>query len=215
MGRSFRIIVLGLLFLTLGAPVRGQTIAVQVSDVENHPLPGVVLSVANGSTGAATDVAVKTQLIPPNGIQPGDPILLILVSGTKLVFFSPWHGHALTPTPKGFIAVVLGALGNIKALNNRRVVVSMMAAVNQRNDAHRAEWWSFSGPSSIITDRTLNSVAKDSGFSASQVDGAIRTFLKDPGDIQDATVQKLGAAYLADYPTPRSADIPFKPPPAS
>jgi hypothetical protein len=175
---------------------RAQTVAIQVADLQDRPVQGVILSVGgNGSTSSATDVAGKTQIIVPAGTQPGDAVVLILVRkpAPNLIFFSPWEGRATVPKPQGFIGVVLGARGDRAALTNPKVVSSITAAINAENHSPR-----LGSPSQAERYETLKVVARKAGFQAAELDSTIRTTMIDA---DDPTQRKRGATYVEDYPT--------------
>src|ERR1700687_2431813 len=207
MGRRFLSLVAGLggLVLLSGRSAEGQSVAVQVSAVQSRPIKGAVLSVSgNGSTSSPTDVAGKAQLILPQGTQPGDSIVLVLVRANprNLMFFSPWHGLAVVPKPPGFIGVVLGARGDIKALDNSTVVVSFATALtwlNEQDTASESDW--------SMKYSTLSRLSGEVGFKPEQVDEAIRWGLVDT---KDPDLRKIAVSYLAYYPEPLYKDRVYK-----
>jgi hypothetical protein len=174
---------------------RAQTVAIQVSDLQDRPIRGVVLSVSgNGSTSPATDIAGKTQIVAPAGTQPGDDVVLILVRkpAPNLIFFSPWEGRATVPKPQGFVGVVLGLRGDRTALANPKVVSSITAAINAENDSPGVV-----GTSQKERDETLKAVARKAGFEGVELDSAIRTTMINADDPKQ---RKQGETYVDDYP---------------
>lgn len=166
-----------------------QTVAIQVSDVHDRPIAGAILTTkGNGSTGSPTDAAGKTQVQLPKGLQTGDELALVLVKikPPNFRFLSPWQGRAIVPKPTGFVDIVLGVIGDKAALGNPRVVSSLAAEIHRQNKLtpdDRGE-----------RKRTLRAVSREAGFSAADVDSAIRTMESDPKQ------RKFVEAYEKDYP---------------
>lgn len=68
-----------LVLIAASFPAASQSVALYVSDYNNAPIPGAILSTkGNGSTSAPTDIAGKTRVACP-GTQPGDRLELSLV----------------------------------------------------------------------------------------------------------------------------------------
>lgn len=88
------------------------TVYLQVSDVHDQPMSGVILSTkTTGSTSPPSDVAGKTQITLNGSVQPGDAVVLVLVRAPRpgMRFYTPWEGFATVPKPSDAIPVVLGA----------------------------------------------------------------------------------------------------------
>ena len=201
MARFLRsLMVLSLFSSPYIGPAKAQSVAVQVSDLHDRPMTGVVLSVSgNGSTGAATDVAGKTQIVLPQGTQPGDSVILILVQTIpkNLIFFSPWEGRAIVPKPQGFIGVVLGARGDTAALKNSRFLVSITATITSLNRENEPGFWS-------LKYRTFRTFSEQAGFKPDVLDNSIREFLSQTND---PSLRKLAKDYRADYPKPMAYEM--------
>ena len=148
----------------------GTILTIQVSTTKDLPIQGVILSSKVGSsTSAPTDVAGKTQIVLTQEVQPGDQVPLVLVHAPSpnLIMFAPFEGRAVIP--KLFnVEVVLATRGDLQALTDKRVVVSLAAAVNSgaKNSQGSAS------PTDVWT--SLQSVSKATGIDPLKLDTAIR-----------------------------------------
>lgn len=172
-----------------------QTVAIQVSDVHDRPIAGAVLTTkGNGSTGSPTDVAGKAQVQLPRGLEAGDELALVLVKikPPNFRFLSPWQGRAVVPKPTGFVDIVLGVIGDKAALGNPKVVSSLAAEIYRQNN--------LTPDDPGERKRTLQTVSREAGFSAADIDSAIRTLERDPKQ------RKFVEAYEKNYPNAPKMD---------
>jgi hypothetical protein len=189
--RSLLVLLNALLLVCCTVPASSQIVAIQVSDLKDRPVAHAILSTkGSGSTSAPTDIAGKTQVQLPTGIQVGDELALVLVnSGPKpLRILSPWQGRAVVPRPQGFIEVVLGQVGDRAALENHKVLAALAAEVLEKNKQDPGDF--------IQRQYILESVSYNAGFKAAEVDAAIREVAKDPKE------DKYLHAYVVEYPGP-------------
>ena len=199
MRRHFSPLLFSGLLVLLAFPrsAASQTVALYVSNYRNSPIQGVILSTkSDGSTSAPTDVAGKTRVVLPSGIQPGDSLDLSLVSAPdkKMRIVSPWSGRATVPKSTGFIDIVLGVPGDQLALKDPRVVASWANAIVLANENDTT----LAGPSDAKRSKTLRTFSEKAGFAPEQIDSSIRKLANsgDPGQHSAAT------AYLSQYPEP-------------
>jgi hypothetical protein len=150
-------------------------LTIQVSDPNDAPIPGVVLSTKlSSTTSAATDVAGKTQIVLQQQLQPGDqvPLVLVRAPSPNLIMFAPWEGRATVPRLFN-IEVVLAAPGNLKALNNKHVVESLASAVVSN----------AKGQQSAMSQKdlavSLQSVARKAGVDPSALDQSFRKLAEE------------------------------------
>ena len=187
-----------LLLACCSIAAESQAIPIHVSDLRDRPITGAVLSAKNGgSTSAPSDIAGKTQVQLPQGLQVGDELALVLVRSkpTNLQFYSPWQGRATVPKPPGFIEVVLGVLGDIAALENPEVVASIAGEIDKLNKSSSGEF------QELEMNRRI--VSMMSGFKAEQIDSAVRRLAGDSKrwKIVEATQHgKSIREYLERYP---------------
>jgi hypothetical protein len=107
-------------------------------------------------------------------------------------FLSPWRGRAIVPKPTGFLDIVLGVIGEKAALENPKVVSSLAAEIHRQNEL---------APDDLEErKRTLQTVSREAGFSAADLDSAIRTMESDPKQ------RKFVEAYEKDYPNAPKMD---------
>lgn len=173
-----------------------QTIAIQVSDLHDRPIVGTILSTkADGSTSAPTDIAGKTRVHLPAGIQAGDELALVLVKSnpTNLSFLSPWQGRVIVPKFSGFIEVVLGTNGDRAALHNPKVMSSLAAEIERQNKK-------LSPGNLEQRKRNLETVSKEAGFKAADVDASIRALANDPKQ------RMFYEPYVKNYPNSPERD---------
>ncbi len=203
-----RQILLCAAFLALPA-FAATTLSFEVLDDGNRPLRGVILSVeGDGSTSAPTDIAGKTYIAVNHDVQPGETILLVLVSAPpraprKLTFFQPWNGRAIAPKPPSSIEVILGIPGNLAALENPRVVEALAHAVvvqipeltYKRNAKSEEERDLKIIPRHAAAADSLRIVSDQTGFDPVKLDATIR-MLHQKYDLKSGM-----SRYVADVPT--------------
>jgi len=167
---------------------RSQSVQIQVSDYHERPIPGAILSgkAAGTSTSKPTDLAGKTQIIPPPGAQPGDPLPLTLVKAPspKMIIMSPFEGHATIPKSPWFVEVILGEPGDTWALKDERVVSTWALTLL---DLYKVEQ---------APEANLSRVASVSGFTSEQIDHAIHTVYDNT---ENANRRALAREYLRVY----------------
>ena len=121
---------------------QAQRVPIQVSDYQERPIQGAILSGKGPgtSTSAPTDLSGKTQVIPPPGAQPGDPLSLSLVKApnSKMIIMSPFEGHATVPKSPWFVEVILGEPGDSWALKDERVVSTWAFTLIELNKVEQA-----------------------------------------------------------------------------
>jgi hypothetical protein len=176
---------------------RSQSVQIQVSDYHEHPILGTILSGKGSgtSTSKPTDLAGKTQIIPPPGAQSGDPFPLTLVKAPnpKMIIMSPFEGRATIPKPPWFIEVILGEPGDTWALKDERVVSSWAITLLA---AYKAEQSPPSPGSSSSLEANLSRVASAAGFTPEQIDHAIHSLYNDT---ENANRRALAREYLREY----------------
>jgi hypothetical protein len=173
-----------------------QNVPAEVTDVHDHPLEGVELTVSgNGSTTGPTDTNGKTQIILPQGVGPGDTIVLVLKRAKQpnLMFYTPWEGRATVPNRPGYIPIVLGIRGDKTALNNPEVVKEILSVINTKNDVDRSGAY-FPGKAK----KTRAHISEQAGFNVEQIHAAIKKLI---GSSDDPKIQSMGHVYLKDYAT--------------
>ena len=185
------------------------TLSFEVLDDGNRPLRGVILSVeGDGSTSAPTDIAGKTYIAVSHDVQPGETILLVLVSAPpraprKLTFFQPWNGRAIAPKPPSAIEVILGIPGNLEALENPRVVDALAHAVvsqipeltYKRNKQSEEKRGIGVIPRHEAAADSLRIISEQAGFDPVRLDATIR-MLHQKYDLKSGM-----SRYVADVPT--------------
>jgi hypothetical protein len=187
--RAFRRITFAALIYTCLMPsARSQSVSVQVSDYHERPIQGAILSgkAPGTSTSRPTDLAGKTQVIPPPSAQPGDPLPLTLVKAPspKMIIMSPFEGHATIPKAPWFVEVILGEPGDPWALKDERVVSSWAITLLELNKVEHAP------------QANLSRVASASGFTPEQIDHAIHSMYNDT---ENADRRALAREYLRVY----------------
>jgi hypothetical protein len=153
------------------------TLYLQVSDVHDEPMRGVVLSAkSSGSVSPPTDVAGKTQITVQGTLQPGDDVVLVLVRAPHpgMRFYTPWEGFATIPKPTGAIPVVLGAPGDRMSLDNASVRVSLANAVLDANAKSVPPPLAYPLPKNTRSYKALYTVSTAVGLDPLEVDDAIR-----------------------------------------
>jgi hypothetical protein len=178
----------------------GVSLLLQVSNYHDRPIPGVILSAkGTGSTGQPTDIAGKTQLVLPQGTQPGGNVFLILVRAPSkdLQIFSPLHGRATVPLPGDFVEVYLGVRGTVAALTNPKIVDSLAVAINKMNAEPPPVGGGAEDSESQRRQDNLAEASKELGLEPNQVDDAIRELAKRVGGTRG---EKIFAEYLEAYP---------------
>jgi hypothetical protein len=187
-----RTILAALICICVMPAARSQSVQIQVSDYHERPIEGTILSgkAPGTSTSRPTDLAGKTQIIPPPGAQPGDPLPLTLVKAPnpKMIIMSPFEGRATIPKAPWFVEVILGEPGDPWALKDERVVSTWALSLL---DAYKAEQESGWSPQA-----SLATVASAAGFSSEQIDHAIHTMYDDT---ENATRRALAREYLRVY----------------
>ena len=201
------------LVLLISHLLHAQSLLVEVLDVHDHPLKNIVLTAGgNSSTSSPSDVAGKTQILLPQGTKPGDPVVLILVPPPKsFMMFSPWEGRTTMPVPPNFLTVVLGARGDLAALQNNKVLVGMLNSIVAKNEriAQELEGWDWgSGKTGSASEKkqfllekeqaaSLQSLSNAAGLDARTVDKSLRDAVKS----DDPEIKQLGKAYVGYYPS--------------
>jgi hypothetical protein len=102
-----------------------------------------------------------------------------------MIIMSPFEGHAVIPKPPGFVEVILGVPGVRWALEDKRVVWSLTAAVVQLNKAGLSP-----------REANLARVANVAGFAPGQMLSAILAVARNPSD---PSQRELAAEFLAEY----------------
>jgi hypothetical protein len=182
---------------------QSQTVPIQVSDYKERPIQGAILSgkASGTSTSRPTDLAGKTQIIPPSGAQPGDPLSLTLVKApnSKMIIMSPFEGRATIPKAPWYVEVILGEPGDTWALKDERVVSTWAFTLIQAykeshvqidNDPHRRP------PPYVSPEVARSNLASAAGFTPEQIDHAIHSMYNDT---QNASNRALAKDYLRDY----------------
>ena len=173
-----------LVWTAAAIPAYSATLLLQVCDVRDQPMSGVVLTAkSSGSTSPPTDVAGKTQIMLLPNLLPGEPVSLVLVRAPRagLQIYSPWEGSATIPNPNYALAVVLGSRGDRAALENRRVTDSLAEAVLKKQENHLpAGAFGRAMPSKRKGLNALSDVSMDAGLDPLQVDDAIRKWADNP-----------------------------------
>ncbi len=167
---------------------RSQSVQIQVSDYHQRPIQGAILSgkASGTSTSKPTDLAGKTQIIPPPGAQPGDPLPLTLVKAPspKMIIMSPFEGRATIPKSPWFVEVILGEPGNTWALKDERVVSTWAITLLELNKVEQAP------------ESNLSRVASIAGFTPEQIDHAIHSMYNDTENVNR---RALARDYLGVY----------------
>ena len=167
---------------------RSQEVQIQVSDYHERPIEGAILSgkASGTSTSRPTDLAGKTQIIPPPGAQPGDalPLTLVKAPSPKMIIMSPFEGHATIPRSPWFVEVILGEPGDTWALKDERVVSTWALTLL---DLYKVEQ---------TPEANLSRVASASGFTSEQIDHAIHTMYENT---ENVTRRALAKEYLRVY----------------
>jgi hypothetical protein len=174
--RFLRVAVLAALtYICLIPSAKSQSVQIQVSDYHERPIEGAILSgkAAGTSTSPPTDLAGKTQIIPPPGAQPGDPLPLTLVKAPspKMIIMSPFEGLATIPKSPWYVEVILGEPGDTWALKDERVVSTWALTLL---DLYMVEQ---------TPEANLSRVASVSGFTPEEIDHAIHTLYDNTHDI--------------------------------
>ena len=176
------------------SPIYASTLLnLQVSDFNDRPLTGVIVSTkVGGSASAPTDIAGKPQIAIADDVQPGSSVALILVKAksAKLRFFSPWEGVAIMPRPNEPILIILGSLGDVGSLHNAAVVGTLADAITQRarlggDDSHASLSQQLN---------SLKSVSDECGLDAEAVDKAIRKLAKQLGSFEGSNSVNMKSA---------------------
>lgn len=177
-----------LICICLIPSARSESVQIQVSDYHERPIESVILSGkgAGTSTSRPTDLAGKTQIIPPPGAQPGDPLPLTLVKAPnpKMIIMSPFEGRATIPRSPWFVEVILGEPGDTWALKDERVVSTWALTLL---DLYKVEQ---------APEANLSRVASASGFTSEQIDHAIHTMYENT---ENADRRALAREYLRVY----------------
>jgi hypothetical protein len=181
-------VLAALICICLIPSAKSQSVQIQASDYHERPIQGAILSgkAAGTSTSKPTDLAGKTQILPPPGAQPGDPLPLTLVKAPspKMIIMSPFEGRATIPKSPWFVEVILGEPGDTWALRDERVVSTWALTLL---DLYKVEQ---------APEANLSRVASVAGFAPEQIDHAIHTMYDNT---QNATRRALAREYLRVY----------------
>lgn len=108
------------------------------------------------------------------------------------------------------MTVVVGARGDLAALQNNKVLAAILGSIVVKNDRMAQEVERWGEPAGRAADgsrkqtllekvqaATLQSVSNEAGFAAHTVDTTLRGCVKS----DDPETKKLGQAYIQYYPT--------------
>jgi tetratricopeptide (TPR) repeat protein len=192
-----------LLFNCLALPVMGEQgkVLIQVSDLDGKVVRNITLGTSGQSGGAkATDPDGKVLLSLPPGTKASSWMSIRITNSPPnhdFVMVSPWNSRALIPSfengPDNSIDVVVAERSDVKLLTDHKAIAAIVANV-----------LSASAPK-IVSDRSpaqspqdvLESVAKNYGLSAQDVDQAIRSWGPRATDPYDVGLADL---YQKKYP---------------
>ena len=178
-----------------------QNVEIQVSDYHERPIQGAILSgkASGTSTSKPTDLAGKTQIIPPPAAQPGDPLPLTLVKAPnpKMIIMSPFEGRAIIPRRPWFIEVILGEPGDTWALKDERVVSSWaITLLEAYKESHVQVDDSHGSKPPVSPEVALSNLASAAGFTSEQIDHAIHSMYNDT---ENANRRAVARQYLRVY----------------
>ena len=201
------ILILLLVTPSLVAHAEKGILVLHVRDAKDQPIAAVQIATeGDGATGPPTDRAGKTRIQLAPQTQPGHRVTLQIVASPQkrdLVFLSPWDRTAQVPPfeneSNNYVPTVLADRANRDLLTSDLALRAITSNINRAN----APQVPSSTASSAETEeerrqRALTEVARSYGFSATEVDAAIREWGKKVRDPYDAG---LAALYERDYPT--------------
>jgi tetratricopeptide (TPR) repeat protein len=178
---------------------------VQVEDAQHRPLSGVHIGIEGlGGSGRTGDDG-KAKLSVGASTKPGDWLsftLLPSASSNNLAIISPWDYRALVPSfeniAENFIRVVVVRKGDRAALESGNVVAALTEKINNRV-SHTTSKRGFPevGPSTnqmsaeLLAKDSLETVAREYGLSAKDVDAAIRALGRTATDLYQTGVVAL------------------------
>jgi len=152
---------------------------VHVSDVQNKPISGVVLSTrGDGSGGTKTDNAGKARIQLAIEDKSGNWVSLQIVqvlSKKDLVFISPWDRRAQIPPfeneSDNFVPVVLAERGDKTMLENGKALLALAEKINAGNRPKFLK----EQPSEEDRQQVLAEIAREHGLQPEEINEAIRS----------------------------------------
>ena len=197
--------LLFVLTLTATANAEKGILILNVTDTKDVVIAGVEIGPeGDGSTGR-TDGKGKARIKLAPQTQPGHRVTLRVFSSPAqrdLVFISPWDRTAQVPPfeneSNNYLPIILADRADRDLLRTPEALRAIASNINRANSSQTPS--GTAAPSETAEERrqrALNEVARNYGFSASDVDAAIREWGKKTRDPYDAG---LAALYERDYP---------------
>ena len=198
-----RVVVVAWLFLSGGwAWSQSRVLVVHATDVQRHPVAGLLIGVQGDGGSAVTDQRGGARIMLSSGIRSGDWVDLRIVKsppGKDYVMLSPWDSRASVPPfenkTENFVEVVVAQRGDRAALENGSVLAALTAKINKANSPTTPTNSALSPEEQRRLD--LLAVSRQFGISPEELDRAIRGF--------EPKVQQRRAAALA---ASRAYDLP-------
>ena len=136
-----RVVVVAWLFLSGGwAWSQSRVLVVHATDVQRHPVAGLLIGVQGDGGSAVTDQRGGARIMLSSGIRSGDWVDLRIVKsppGKDYVMLSPWDSRASVPPfenkTENFVEVVVAQRGDRAALENGSVLAALTAKINKAN----------------------------------------------------------------------------------
>jgi tetratricopeptide (TPR) repeat protein len=177
-------------------------LVIHISNAEDEPVAGVVLSnKGDGTRSAPSDSAGVTRLDLPRGTRPSDWVHLQVLKGTEgndnWILISPWDGRVAVPLfdnkPDRFVSVVVVRKFDKRLLATSKFITTITANVLNELSPKTSD--------ETITDEQRRAVlveqAKTYGLEPDAIDKAIRAWGEKSRDPYE---RGLAALYARNYP---------------
>ncbi len=174
-------------------------LVIQVADIHNQPVAGIVLATKGSSESGTTDRFGRTRIRLDPQIKVNDWVAIQIVRSPvpkDLVLISPWDAHAQVPPFENetvnFLPLVVAARGDRALLENGKALTAIAAQINKANNPKSKD------PDPEEQRReSLDTVAKSFGLTSGDVDKAIRAWGERATDPYE---KGLAALYEKKYP---------------
>ena len=176
-----------------------QYMTVNVTDAQDKPIAGVMLSTGGGRAQVkATDTKGQTRIQLGPRVRPGSSIGLQITKPEDLIFISPWDGYVTVPSlqseEENVVRVVLSVRGVRGLLEDPRAALAMASELNRLRS-------SLGGDGERLTENmwreVLAAVAKRYKLKPEEVEQAIRNWAEKATSSYDRGVAAL---YAKNYP---------------
>jgi hypothetical protein len=189
------------LIVVLTAPCLAEkaVLVVQINDVQNHPVIGVLIKTAGASEPARSDPTGLARIKLDSTTKVNAWIHLQIVESPKgkdLVLISPWDGAAQVPPfedeSTNYVPVVTVNRGDRRILEDPTAIRALAARINRENSSKPKT----QDPAEQRRE-ALGTIAQAFGLPPEEVDKAIRAWGEKTNDPYE---KGLAALYEKNYP---------------